>query len=101
MSERQFLIQIDARPVDDDSRALLELVLAAVSLDVPASIVVAGDAVDLFDPCSDSPWLQLTEQDLIEVHAVVADDQELPVGVERLDHCRQAKLAQACTVIRV
>ena len=101
MGERRFLIQIDARPVGGDCQELLELVLAAVSLDVPARIVVADDAVGLFDPCSDSPWRQLTEQDLIEVFAVVAEDQGLPVGVQRMDQRSLAKLAQAQTVIRV
>ncbi|HMA98182.1 MAG TPA: hypothetical protein VKO38_01865 [Wenzhouxiangella sp.] len=101
MAERRFLIQIDVLPADRDRQELLELVLAAATLDAPASILVTGEAVSLFDSGSDASWRQLIEQGLIDVLSDAADRQSLPSGVQPLDHCSREKLVQQSTVIRV
>lgn len=102
MTERKFLIQIDALPEAEDRRAILELILAAVSLEISATVLLSDGALSLFDSASDSSWLQLVEHDLVDVVTrEVPENRVIPAAIRRIDLHDRAKLVDQCTVIRI
>lgn len=87
MPERRFLVTIPARPADGDARELLELILAAASLELPLLVVFSGGGTRLLTGASAPAWRQLAEQGLVEL-AVLEDNGRvagLPDWVRRLD----------------
>ena len=98
MIDRQFLIRIDALPDPSDQRDLLELVLAAASLDLQVTVLLTGEGVELL---STQAWRQLHEQDLASV-AVSGAPQgaALPAGIATIDSNERRKLEGKATVIR-
>lgn len=87
MPERRFLFTIPARPADGDARELLELILAATSLELPLMVVFSGDGTRLLTGAGAPAWLQLAEQGLADL-AVLEDGSRLaglPDSVRRLD----------------
>ena len=102
VSEREFVIRIGSLPGPSDRRDLLEFVLAAVSLDVRARVLVTAEALDLFAMPSNKGWRQLIEQDLVEVLAVdVPDGLVVRDGIRSASSADLAKLLEDSTIIEV
>ncbi|MFP4207227.1 MAG: hypothetical protein ACLFSC_01120 [Wenzhouxiangella sp.] len=101
MTERCVLIEIQALPDPVDQRELLELVLAAASLELSITVLLGRDAVDLFQGAAGAGWRQLLDHDLARV-GVIADPASgrLPSGLELIDERQREKLARECVVIR-
>jgi hypothetical protein len=101
MTERKILIEVAGLPDPGDRRELLELILAAASLEVPVNLLLSGNAVDLFCLQSTPAWQQLIDQDLAEVGVPGPwVDTALPPGVAVWDEQQRAKLVRESTVIR-
>lgn len=101
MTERRFVIEVDGLPDPADQIELLELVLAAASLELPVTVLLTSDAVALLTSPASLAWRQLIEQDLADV-AVAGDVQgaAVPTGVAVLSADQKAKLVGESTVIR-
>lgn len=100
MSEPEFVIRIATLPGPDDQRELLELVLAAVSLEVRARVLMSVQALDLFAMPSTKGWRQLVEQELVEVLVVdVPGGLDLFDGIRSLNSADLVKLLEDSTII--
>lgn len=82
MTERLHRIVVARLPTPNDRRELLELVLAAASLDLRVQVVLRGDAGQLLAPGADSGWWQLLDEGLAEVLVECSPDDAagLPAG---------------------
>ncbi len=67
MNKRTYRIVIGDLPEAADRRELLELVLAAASLDLHVQVRLLGRARELLDDGIDSAWRQLEDQALAEI----------------------------------
>ena len=101
MTEPRILIEVVGLPDPDDRRELLELVLAAASLEVPVKVLLSGNAIDLFCLPSTAAWQQLIDQDLAVVGVPGPwGGMALPPGVAVWDERQRAKLVRESTVVR-
>lgn len=101
MTERQFVIEIDGLPEPADRSELLELILAAASLEVPVSVLLKTNAVELLTLPSTRAWRQLIDQGLADVGVPGPTlGAALPAGVAIWDERQLAKLVGESTVIR-
>jgi len=67
VTERSYRIVIADLPDAEDRRDLLELVLAAASLDLRVQLLLLGRAHELLTSADDSAWRQLLDHGLAEV----------------------------------
>lgn len=101
MPERRFLIEVGELPDPADRRELLELVLAAASIDLSVTVLLRGAAADLLTLSSTRAWRQLIDQELASVGVAGPwDGNALPAGVAVFDRRQQAKLVRESTVIQ-
>ena len=103
MNERRFLIRIDGCPEPEDEQELLELVLAAASLELDLVVCLHGLAVHLLTEAGHSAWAQLVEQDLARVAVSTARaglDGVLPDRVESLSDIEMTHLEHTSIVIQ-
>lgn len=86
MSARSYRLRIGALPAPDDRRELLELVLAAASLEIDLQVLLTGDALELLWPQMDPAWQQVLDQRLarIMLQAPAGWAGTAPAGVEVL-----------------
>jgi hypothetical protein len=102
VTEPAFLIRVGALPRGSDQRDALELILAAVSLDLQAKVLISPDALELFEKSSGSGWRQLIEQDLVDVRVLDASDaSEHYHEIEQLSPNALKKLLADCTLIEL
>ncbi|MEE4638452.1 MAG: hypothetical protein V2J42_06905 [Wenzhouxiangella sp.] len=101
MTEHKILIEVAGLPDHADRRELLELILAAASLEVPISLLLRGNAIELVSLSSTQGWRQLIDQGLADVGVPGPwDGMALPAGVVVWDEGQRAKLVRQSTVIR-
>ncbi|TVS11648.1 MAG: hypothetical protein EA419_07350 [Wenzhouxiangella sp.] len=70
------MVSIPAPPPQREARELLELVLAAASLDLPVEVVFENNAASLLSGPAAGAWLQLAEQGLASLFVVSTDDSD-------------------------
>lgn len=101
MNEHGFVIVVEGCPKPGDGPELLELILAAASLDLALTVVLRGNAVELFTSPETTAWRQLNEHGLATVCVVdePADTAPLPPGLERLGRDGLRSLEAAGTVV--
>lgn len=87
MTERTYRIVIGDLPPASDRRELLELILAAASLNLRLQVMLLGSAQELLTRSEDSAWRQLLDHDLAEVLIDRSGDDadDLPAGARPLD----------------
>gem|GEM_PF-7127569 len=101
MSERIYRIVVDGLPEALDRRELLELVLAAASLDLRVQVLLLGRARELLRGSEHAGWRQLLEQDLAEVLVGDSEDALAPVPGARWESAAAAPTSpQAVVVVR-
>lgn len=101
MTERRFVIEVDGLPEPADRSELLELILAAASLEVPVSVLLRGNAAELLTLPSTRAWRQLIDQGLADVGVPGPPaGPALPPGVAIWNERQLAKLVGEATVIR-
>lgn len=67
MRQRTYRLLLSDCPSADESREVLELVLAAASLDFKLELVVEGGALALVTPSMLPGWQQLLDEELADV----------------------------------
>lgn len=67
MTERRYRLTVAALPAPSDRRELLELVLAAASVDLRLEVVLLGSACRLLSGADAAGWRQLVEMGLAEL----------------------------------
>ncbi len=103
MTERRFVIRIDGLPTAADGRELLELVLAAASLDLDVVVLLCGSAAGLLAGAEHAGWRQLVEQDLAHVCVSAGSgdlDVALPDRVETLSATEVSYLKRNAILIQ-
>lgn len=101
MLQRRFLIEVDGLPDPTDRGELLELILAAATLELPVTVLLIGCAAELLSSSSNRAWRQLIDQGLTRVCVFAPPAQAfLPDGVMVLSEHQRAKLVAQSTVIR-
>ncbi len=103
MTERRFVIRIEGLPTAADGRELLELVLAAASLDLDVVVLLCGSAAGLLTGAEHAGWRQLVEQDLARVCVGAGSgdlDVALPDAVETLSSTEVSHLERSSIVIQ-
>ncbi|NDY96731.1 hypothetical protein [Wenzhouxiangella limi] len=101
MAERRFVIEVDGLPEPADRPELLELILAAASLEMAFSVLLRGNAAELLTLPSTRAWRQLIDQGLADVGVPgPTDGAALPAGVAIWNEHQLAKLVGEATVIR-
>lgn len=101
MAERRFAVVVEACPDPAESVEVLELILAAASLELSLTVVLCGDAADLLSAPETRSWQQLIEHDLAEVFVSgeTGADRPLPPGAKRLSRAELQVLERTATVI--
>ncbi len=107
MSKRRYRVVVTDLPPEDERRELLELVLAAASLDLPLEVLLIGSAGSLLSGADAAGWLQLLEHDLAEIRVAAgvsgaaepALKDDLPSGVEWLGPEDLSRLPAADVII--
>lgn len=101
MAERRFLVVVDGLPDPADRRELLELILAALSMEISVTVLLSGGAEDLMSLASARAWRQLIDQGLADVGVPgPTDGAALAPGVAIWNERQLAKLVGEATVIR-
>lgn len=90
MNQRTYCIVIGDLPEAADRRELLELVLAAASLDLSVQVRLLGRARELLTGGADADWAQLVDHGLAEV--IVDQAQSIDAAEPT---CRTARSASA------
>lgn len=67
MKARSYRLVLAGLPMLEDRRELLELVLAAVSLDLDVQLLLQGEALGLLWPKIDAGWQQLLDEQFAEI----------------------------------
>lgn len=92
-----FLLHIRSAPAESERRELLELVLAAVALEIPVAVLFSGAGNGWLDAPFAATWRQLTDYQLAPVYCIQMERlgrtkaHELPVKI--LDAADARKLA--------
>lgn len=83
---RHYLIEVSGALPEQGARELLELILAAASLDIPVTVLCSGPARMMLEGAGAGRWRQLFEQDLATVlwAATEADAGPGPADLPRL-----------------
>ena len=83
---RQYLIEVTQDLPEQEARELLELILAAASLDLSLTVLCSGSARAMLEGSGAGRWRQLIEQDLaILLWAATDEDPGVsPAGLPRL-----------------
>lgn len=108
MRKRRYRITVAALPEPSDRRELLELVLAAASLDLCFEVVLLGSACRLLSGPDAAAWCQLVEMDLAELWIEAdawargngAQGAGMPDGVRPLDSDSSSQLPAADVMIQ-
>lgn len=108
MAERRYRVVVAALPEPSDRRELLELILAAASLDLRLEVVLLGSACRLLSGADAAGWRQLVEMGLAELwieddawaRAHGDQDAGLPGGVRRLASGSRSLLPAADVMIQ-
>ena len=102
VTERHYRIVVADLPHPADRRELLELVLAAASLDLDVQVWLLGRAWHLLGGDGEPGWRQLLAEGLAEVwvDGSIARLAELPPGVRAVDPASPPAIPPAAMVIR-
>lgn len=109
MAERRYRVTVAACPEPSDHRELLELVLAAASLDLRLDVVLLGSACALLSGADAAGWRQLVDMGLAELWiedeawagAHVDPNPGVPDGVRRLARGSRSLLPAADVALHV
>lgn len=103
MPGNAWVVIIDSAPDIDDSREMLELVLAGATLEVGLAVVFRDAGLDLFDPKLFRPWRQLIDHELADLFGVGNSlEASWPAGVAPLSGSSLERLcAEAAGVLRL
>lgn len=98
-----WVVIIDSAPDADDSREMLELVLAGATLEVGLAVVFRDAGLGLFDPKLFRPWRQLIDHELADLFGVGNGlEASWPVGVAPLSETSLERLcSEAAGVLRL
>lgn len=86
MKTEPWVLVVGTAPADPDSREMLELVLAAATLDCRVVVVFRASGAGHLEPGQFDPWRQLVDFSLAELYVDSADAPALaPGGVGTMD----------------
>lgn len=103
MAERRFVVPVERCPDRSESGELLELVLAAASLELDLTVWLRGTALGVLTGPDRHGWQQLIDHDLARVCASDCPDGShgaIPDGVELLDPADVLELERGTVIIR-
>lgn len=78
MNDDPWILVVGTAPADPDSREMLELVLAAATLDCRIVVVFGSAGAAHLEPAHFAPWRQLIDFSLAELHVDASDAPALP-----------------------
>jgi hypothetical protein len=80
-----WVIRIDSRPAEPDSREVLEVVLAGASLELPIAVVFTGEGRRHLIGGQVRQWRQLVDFELARCHVLAGDDFKSEFPAETID----------------
>lgn len=92
MSERGFLIEIATAPAEQAGRELLELVLAAASLDIDLVVLFRDHGLAYLDARWSQGWRQLLDHELATVCCLAPAGQQTLPGLLELEQSELDRL---------
>ncbi|TVQ36025.1 MAG: hypothetical protein EA370_08670 [Wenzhouxiangella sp.] len=103
MSERLFLLEIEAAPDGYSERELLEMALAAASMDLDLALLFTGPGLGHLVGEAARGWRQLVDHELARLYCRPGSETEISImpGVTVLDLDAEAGLRSGRRLLRV